>query len=99
MSLSQVGDNACVKVYIDLVACVDVLCGFVALEYRQTDVDRVAVENSCKCGSDNACNAAFLDGDRCVLAGASAAEVEVSNHDIAGLYLVHEILVDILHAV
>ena len=99
VTLCNVGDNAGIKVDINLVACVDILCGSVAFKDRQTDVDGVAVEYSREGGSDNACNTALLDSDGSVLTGASAAEVEVSHHDVAGLHLVDEILVDVLHAV
>ena len=62
-------DHAAVKVDLDLIASLDRITGLLTFEDRQTDVDRVAIEDTGKGFGDDAADAAFLDGDRRMLTG------------------------------
>ena len=53
LALSDIGNNAAFKVDLNFVAVVYLLARFIALDYRQTDIDGVAVENSCTNRSQN----------------------------------------------
>ena len=99
LACGLVGDNARIEVDGNGVAVLDFLCRLVALEDRETDVDRVAVEDAREGGGDDAGNAARLDRDGRVLTRGAAAEVFLGDHDVALLHLVDELRVDILHAV
>ena len=99
LAICDIGNNAAFKVDLNFVAVVYLLARFIALDYRQTDIDGVAVENSCKCRSDNAGNAACLYSDRRMLARRTAAEISLSNDNVTGLYFLYEIYVNIFHAV
>ena len=65
----EVMDHAAVKVDLDLIASLDRITGLLTFEDRQTDVDRVAIEDTGKGLGDDAADAAFLDGDRRMLTG------------------------------
>ena len=63
------GNGAAVKVDLDLIASLDRITGLLTFEDRQTDVDRVAIEDTGKGFGDDAADAAFLDGNRRMLTG------------------------------
>ena len=94
-----VGDNACVKIDVYGIPVLNFPRGLVAFEYRQADVDGVAVKNAGKGGSDNTGNTRRLDGNRRVLPGGTAAKILLGDHNVAGAYLIYKSLVNILHAV
>ena len=94
-----VADDAEGKIAGDRVAFLDRFDGFGAFEDREPDVDGIAVEDAREGVGDDEGDAARLDGDGRVLARRAAAEVVFGDDDVALLHLVHEVLVDVLHAV
>ena len=99
LAAGTVVNDTAVEVYLHLVAVLNILSRLRTLNDRKSDIDGIAVKDTRKGLRDNAGDAGHLDDQRRVLAGGAAAEVLACHHNIAGLYLLHEIPVDILHAV
>ena len=91
-------DNPCVQIRLYFVAVRNRACRLFAFQNCQADIDRVAIENASKALCDYERNAALFNGERRVLTRRTAAEVVARNHDIACLYFVFEVDVDIFHA-
>ena len=65
----DIGDNAGVKIHLDLVAVLDVLGCLVTFEDSKTDIEGVAVKDSGECGGDHAGNSRSFDGNGRVFTG------------------------------
>lgn len=99
LAFGDVCYHAAFKVDLYLVARFNAFAGFAAFDYRQTYIDRVAVENSCERSGDNAGDAARLYRYRRVFSRRAAAEVLVRHHDVARFDVFNKFGVDVLHAV
>ena len=64
LAFCLIGDDTCIEVDGDFIAVLDLLAGFRTFQDRQSDVDGIPVEYTCKSLGDDAVDAACLDGDR-----------------------------------
>lgn len=94
----DIGNDTAVKIDIHLITILDIPARLCTLYYRKTDVDGIAVKDSCECLSYYAAHTCRLDCDRSMLPGRTAAEVLISHNYISFMYLLNEILIYILHA-
>ena len=95
----DIANDAVVQICFHRVALADSVYSLRTLHDRQTDVDRVPVEDAGKALGNDHRDAGGLDAQRCVLTGGAAAEVPTAHHDVAVLDVVDEVLVNVLHAV
>ena len=95
----EISDNAFIHIDRKLVALVYRVHRLFTFDNRQTDINRVAVEDTRKAFCDNKRDTALLNRNRCVLALRAAAEIITCDHYIAFLNTVYEGFVQILHAV
>ena len=83
LAVGDITDDAVVQICFHRVALADSVHSFRTLYDRQTDVDRVPVEDAGKALGNDQSNAAFFDCDRGMLTGRTAAEVFAADHDVA----------------
>ena len=86
----DIANDAVVQICFHRVALADSVHSFRTLHNCQTDVDRVPVEDAGKALGNDQRNAAFLDCDRGMLTGRTAAEVFAADHDVARLHAAGE---------
>ena len=95
----DIGNNAGIKINLDLVSCTDCIGSFFALHNRQADVDRRTIENTSERRCDDAGNAIVADNLRGMFTGRAAAKVLGCYHNVALLYVLYEFGINIFHAV
>ena len=73
--LCLIVDDTTVKIDLYFITVLDTFCCFRALNDRKSDIDRVTIENSCKCICDNTAYTGCFNRDRCMLSGGTTAKV------------------------
>ena len=92
-----IGNHTAVKINLYLITSRDCFCSLRALDDRQTDINRVAVENTCKRLSNNTAYTCTLDCQWRMLAGRTAAKVLICYDDITLLYFIYKLFINIFH--
>lgn len=59
-TLCLICDDSAVKIYLNLISCLNTGSRLRAFDDRKSDVDRIAIENSCKCLCNNATDTCCL---------------------------------------
>jgi hypothetical protein len=99
LAAGLVSDQARFVVDLDLVAVANLLKNVGKLDYVKAAVDRIAVENTGKRLRDDTADLCAADRPDGVLAARTAAKIVTGNDDIAGLYFLDKIRVEVFHAV
>ncbi len=95
----QIGYCTGGKINFNFIACRRIVNRLGRFENRQSNIDRVPIEDSCKRLGDDARNTCSFDGDRCVLSRAAAAKVASGDDDITFLHLLYKLSIEIFETV
>ena len=98
-AFGAVVDDSAVKINLHFISALNPFAGFRTLDDGEADVDGIAVKNPRKCLCDHAADSGRLDGKGGMFSGRTASKVLICHDDIALLYLVDKILIDVFHAV
>ena len=98
-SRSEVADDTVVEIGLDYIALTYLLRRLGTLNYREPDVDSIAVEDTREALCNDERDPARLNGYRSVLARGTAPEIQPCGDDVALFNTCSEGLVEVLHAV
>ena len=68
-TLCLICDDSAVKINLDLVTCLNTGSRIWSFYDRKSDIDSIAVENTCKCLGNDTAHTGSFDRDRCMLSG------------------------------
>ena len=96
-TFGQIIDFSAVEINFHFIAGFNRLCCLRTFNNRQSDIDSIAVENTCKCFRDNAAYARRLQAEGCVLSGRAAAEILIGDNHVTRLHFLCEVRINIYH--
>src|SRR5699024_6897469 len=94
----QIVNHAAVKINFNLVPILDAFGCLRTFDDGKPDIDRIPVKDSRKGFRDDTAYPCRLDGDGGMFPGGAAAEVLLCHDDIPFVYLMDELLINVLHA-